>query len=117
MSEQCSNCRFFLDEGQSATYCRRYPPVWANPEGFGWVQPDTKPNGWCGEHQLAPRVTPKTRTPLNKSGLALYVSACLQNGGLKYAEEAAEMTDAQLLRLPNLGRKSLAAIRAWQARQ
>jgi hypothetical protein len=39
-----------------------------------------------------------------------------RSAGIRTPWELAKMTDAQLLKLPNLGRKSLGEIREWQAR-
>ncbi len=46
--------------------------------------------------------------------LQLYVRTALRNGGIKTVDDLLLFSDAELLRLPHLGKTGVAAIRAWR---
>lgn len=49
------------------------------------------------------------------AGLSVGAKNGLWNSNIESKEQAANLTDAQLLRIPNFGRKALAEVRAWVA--
>jgi hypothetical protein len=64
MSEECSNCKFWLVFTDVEGFCRRYPPVpfaeVSGSESGGTIKqdyfPETVSTEWCGEYKKAEEV-------------------------------------------------------------
>jgi DNA-directed RNA polymerase subunit alpha len=63
-----------------------------------------------------PNEPPWRRVPLEELELSIRAHNCLHNMGCDTAGEVADKTDNELLRWPNLGRRSLREIREQIAR-
>lgn len=59
--------------------------------------------------------TTEGKTPLERSGLDQRTVRCLLAEYIEFVEDAQAMDDIELLRIPSLGRKSIAAIRGWKS--
>lgn len=57
------------------------------------------------------------KTPVEESGLSLRTKNCLRAGRIAFVEDARLMSDAELLKLPNFGRKGLREVREWRPMQ
>ena len=54
------------------------------------------------------------KTAIQDSGLAQRTCNCLLAEGILYVEDAQDLSNNELLKIPNLGRKSVAEIRNWK---
>lgn len=63
------------------------------------------------EYWLVPVARPDSATPIGECVLSTRGLNALKVGGIVYLEQVLEKTEADLLRLPNFGRKNLNALR------
>jgi DNA-directed RNA polymerase alpha subunit len=102
-------------------YCRRYPPT-LKVDGVSGTFPPVRPDWICGEWAEAPQVIERPPEPISEADfyrdselarteLDVRSANCLRNGGYWTVDEVQRATDAELLRINNLGRKSLKNIR------
>lgn len=67
---------------------------------------------WRASRPQPPEQKPPEKTPLDRSGLSCRVINVLR-WQFEFVEDALAMSDNELLRMPNFGKESLKAIRAW----
>ena len=70
-------------------------------------------NTWAEVEAFRKMASQPKKTALQESGISDRTRGILSAEGVAYMEDACEMTDHELLKVPNLGRKSLTEIRSW----
>ncbi|VTT98888.1 ---NA--- : : RNA_pol_A_CTD [Gemmataceae bacterium] len=143
----CRTCRFYeacggltenifedgyLSEGQTAGYCRRYPPTLRGSEllpagppehhTLNWSSPVVASYAWCGEHAPRPDQAPQpagsptAELSLFDAGLtARGRKACFRTG-VETLNQLAAKRSRDLRSVRNCGERTMAELRAALAR-
>jgi hypothetical protein len=120
--EQCAHCYYYAEIEAEDGLCQRYPPKQINASeewiavGIPSFSEAVNNKAWCGEFKPHPgRSVESLPTPdipsddvlLSDLPLSIRTLSCFKLDGRTHVKDVRYCPDAELIRTPNFGRKSL----------